>query len=140
MATLCAQHELQVMAASPLGAPHKVEAYLARQRSVGKDLEDAKKLVLANGTIADIAAAVGCTVGQLVLRWGIQRGHTVIPKSFAPQPHSHLRENFAAAQLPALSQAHMARIADLDRGLRATALYKSADSSGGGAVDACVLL
>ncbi len=128
------------MAASPLGAPHKVGAYLARQRAVGKQLDDATKLVLANDTVADIAAELGCTSGQLVLRWGIQRGHTVIPKSFAPQPHLHLRENFAAAEQPALSQAQMARITSLDRGLRATALYKSGERNEGGVTDACVLL
>eukprot|EP01043_Picozoa_sp_COSAG02_P050109 COSAG02_NODE_5109_length_4620_cov_3.383765_3_plen_129_part_00 len=128
------------MAASPLGAPHKVGAYLARQRSVGKQLDDATKLVLSNDTVADIAAELGCTSGQLVLRWGIQRGHTVIPKSFAPQPHSHLCENFAAAQQPPLSEVQMARITSLDRGLRATALYKSAERNRGRVVDVCVLL
>ena len=128
------------MAASPLGAPHKVEAYLTRQRSIGKELDDSTKLVLASDAIADLAAELGCTAGQLVLRWGIQRGHSVIPKSFAPAPHLHLRENFAAALQPALSEMQMARIFSLDRGLRATALYKSAESGGGRLADTCVVL
>jgi diketogulonate reductase-like aldo/keto reductase len=140
MATLCAQHGLQVMAASPLGAPHKVGAYLTHQRSIGKELDEATSLVLASEAVAGIAAELGCTAGQLVLRWGIQRGHSVIPKSFAPHPHLHLSENFAAAQQPALSEIQMARILSLDRGLRATALYKSAESNGGRVADACVVL
>lgn len=129
------------MASSPLGAPHKVGAYLARQRSAGKELDDATKLVLASDVVAGIAAELGCTVGQAVLRWGIQRGQSVIPKSFAPPPHLHLRENFDSTTLqPALSDVQMARIASLDRGLRATALYKTPESDGGRSSDACVLL
>ena len=128
------------MASSPLGAPHKVRAYLARRRSAGSPVDEATSLVLASDTIADIAAEIGCTTGQVVLRWGIQRGHSVIPKSFAPPPHLHLRENFAATQEPELSEAQMERITSLDRGLRATALYKRTEIGGAMAADACVVL
>ena len=69
----------------------------ARRRSAGHDVDDAASLVLANPAVEEVATAVGCTAGQAVLMWGVQRGHTVIPKSFASAPHTHLRENLAAA-------------------------------------------
>ena len=47
--------------------------------------------MLQSPAVQEVAAAVGCTAGQAVLKWGVQRGHTGIPKSFACAPHSHLR-------------------------------------------------
>lgn len=143
MAALCEELGLQVMASSPLGAPHKVGAYLSRQRSAGREVDDASKLVLANAAVTAVAQELGCTAGQAVLRWGIQRGHTVIPKSFAPHPHTHLQENFAAwveqQEHQPLSEAQMASLSSLGRGLRATALYNQPAQQGGGGGGGCTV-
>ena len=40
-----------------------------------------------------IAAAAAVSPAQVVLQWGMQRGCTVIPKSLAPAPHTHLQAN-----------------------------------------------
>lgn len=47
--------------------------------------------ILQNEEIAAIAAAHGKTSAQVVIRWHLQHGHVVIPKSITP---SRIRENF----------------------------------------------
>ena len=48
--------------------------------------------VLGDPVVQRIAKAAGKTPAQVVLRWHIQRGDTVFPKSVTPQ---RVRENFA---------------------------------------------
>jgi 2,5-diketo-D-gluconate reductase A len=73
---------------------------------------------LARGTAADdpdvrrIADAVGRTPAQVVLRWHIQRGDVVFPKSVTPQ---RVKENFALFDFQ-LSDAEMQAVSALDRG------------------------
>jgi len=64
----CAEHQIAVEAWSPL----------ARGRA------------LADPTIADIAARYGKTTAQVILRWHIERGDIVFPKSVTPE---RIREN-----------------------------------------------
>ena len=68
--------------------------------------------VLDDETIAAVAEEVGRTPAQVVLRWHIQRGNIVFPKSETPE---RIEENFAIFDF-ALDDGAMARISGLDRG------------------------
>jgi len=70
--------------------------------------------VIDDPTITGIAASVGRTPAQVVLRWHVQLGNLVIPKSVTPQ---RIKENFEVFDFE-LSTADMASIAGLDRGGR----------------------
>jgi diketogulonate reductase-like aldo/keto reductase len=70
--------------------------------------------LLAEPVLAEIAASVGRTPAQVVLRWHLQRGVVPIPKSADP---ARLAENLAVFDFE-LDEADMARITGLGRGLR----------------------
>ncbi len=70
--------------------------------------------LLDDETLATIAAVHGKTPAQVVLRWHLQIGNVVIPKSVTPE---RIRENFALFDF-ALSEEEMAEIAALDAGRR----------------------
>jgi 2,5-diketo-D-gluconate reductase A len=70
--------------------------------------------VLQDPTIAEIAAAHGVTSAQAILRWHLQIGNVVIPKSVTP---SRIAENFDLFGFE-LTQDEVARITALDRGKR----------------------
>lgn len=70
--------------------------------------------VLADPVIGDIARAHGASPAQVVLRWHLDLGIAVIPKSVTP---ARVRENLAAATLDLTDEDHE-RIAALDRGER----------------------
>jgi len=59
-----------VVAYSPIGAPNKVIP--------GRDMA---KEIISHETILKLASKYEKTPAQIVLNWGIQRGHVVIPKS-----------------------------------------------------------
>ena len=67
--------------------------------------------MLVDPVVSAIAAAHGKTAAQIVLRWGVQRGCAVIPKT---QTVARLRENLAVFDF-ALSPAEMDAISGLDR-------------------------
>jgi 2,5-diketo-D-gluconate reductase A len=68
--------------------------------------------VLDDSTITQIAEEVGKTPAQVVLRWHIQRGDIVFPKSVTP---SRMKENFEIFDFELGSEA-MDAITALDRG------------------------
>jgi diketogulonate reductase-like aldo/keto reductase len=70
--------------------------------------------VLGDPVLEEIAQAHGVTTGQVVLRWHIQLGNVVFPKSVTPE---RIRENFDIFGF-ALSDDEMGRIEGLDRGER----------------------
>ncbi|GAA4972316.1 aldo/keto reductase [Yinghuangia aomiensis] len=70
--------------------------------------------LLTDPVVADIAAKHGRSTAQVVLRWHLQLGTIVIPKSVTP---ARIRENIAVFDF-ALDEADMAAIAGLDRGRR----------------------
>ncbi len=72
----------------------------------------AKGEVLADETVVELAEAQGRTPAQIVLRWHIERGTIVFPKSANPD---RLRENLALFDFE-LSEDEVARIDALDRG------------------------
>jgi 2,5-diketo-D-gluconate reductase A len=69
--------------------------------------------LLQDPTVAQVAAAIGATPAQVVLRWHLQRGLVTIPKSGNPD---RIRENFDLFGF-ALDDAQMQAIGELDRGL-----------------------
>jgi 2,5-diketo-D-gluconate reductase A len=66
----CAEHQIAIEGWSPLGQ--------------GRELDDP--------TIREIAERIGKTPAQVVLRWHIERGDIVFPKSVTP---ARIKENFA---------------------------------------------
>jgi 2,5-diketo-D-gluconate reductase A len=72
----------------------------------------ARGKVLDDPVVTRIADAVGRTAAQVVLRWHLQRGDVVFPKSSSPQ---RIMENFALFDFE-LTQADLDAISALDRG------------------------
>jgi 2,5-diketo-D-gluconate reductase A len=70
--------------------------------------------VLDDGTIARLAENHGKTPAQVILRWHLQLGNVVIPKSVTPE---RIRENIDLFDFE-LSGREMAAIGDLERGNR----------------------
>jgi 2,5-diketo-D-gluconate reductase A len=69
---------------------------------------------LGDGTIERLAANHGKTSAQMILRWHLQLGNVVIPKSVTPE---RIRENIDLFDFK-LSDREMAAIGDLDCGNR----------------------
>lgn len=78
----CGQEDIAVTAFSPLGA----ESYYSL------NMAEENESVLRQPVIREIAAAVGRTPGQVVLRWGVQRGTSIVPKTARVE---RLEENLA---------------------------------------------
>ncbi|HUB73322.1 MAG TPA: aldo/keto reductase [Solirubrobacteraceae bacterium] len=74
----------------------------------------AQGAVLEDPTIAAIAGEHGKSAGQVVIRWHLQLGNVVIPKSVTP---ARIRENIDVFDFE-LDDAQMEAIAGLDRGER----------------------
>lgn len=100
----CREEGVAVTAFSPLGAPSYVPLGTAT-------VADS---VLDHPAIMTIARVVGRTPAQVVLRWGVQRGAAVIPKTSRPE---RLRENLALFDF-ALSGEQMDSINALDQNRR----------------------
>jgi 2,5-diketo-D-gluconate reductase A len=102
----------------------EVHPYLAQDdvRAVNTELEIvteawspiAQGLVLDDPTIVEIAGRIGRTSAQVVLRWHLQRGDIVFPKSVT---RSRVEENFALFDFE-LADADITSITALDRGQR----------------------
>jgi 2,5-diketo-D-gluconate reductase A len=102
----------------------EVHPYLAQDelRAFGADHEIvteawspiAQGKVLDDPVITTIAEQVGRTPAQVVLRWHIQRGDVVFPKSVT---RSRVEENFALFDFE-LDESAMAALTGLDRGER----------------------
>ena len=99
-----AQYALAVTAFSPLGALSYLEL----------DMADAGESVLEQAAVREAAARVGRTPAQVVLRWGIQRGTAVIPKTSRVE---RLRENQQLFDFE-LNESEMAAISALNRNRR----------------------
>jgi 2,5-diketo-D-gluconate reductase A len=72
----------------------------------------AKGRVLSDPTIGAIASQTGTTPAQVVLRWHIQRGDVIFPKSTTP---ARMKENFEIFDFE-LEHSDLERIDELDRG------------------------
>jgi D-xylose reductase len=100
----CRAEGIAVTAFSPFGAPSYVPLGMATEADS----------LFAHPVIVEIAAAVGRTPAQVLLRWGLERGTAVIPKTSRP---ARLAENVALFDFT-LSAEQMAAIAGLDEGRR----------------------
>lgn len=100
----CREESVAITAFSPLGAPSYVPLGMAKP-------EDS---VLLQPAVADAARRLGKTPAQVVLRWAVQRGTSVVPKTEKP---ARLRENLAIHDF-ALNETEMAAISALDRNRR----------------------
>ena len=74
--------------------------------NVARDALEASQSPLLDPTIRDIAAVKGKTPAQVILRWHLQCGHVVIPKSSSPQ---RLLENISIFDFD-LTEEEMQRI------------------------------
>ncbi|QES04284.1 aldo/keto reductase [Streptomyces venezuelae] len=107
-------------------AVNQIELHPALQQRELRDLHAAHSIVteawsplaqgavLADPAIGEIAARHGRSPAQVVLRWHLQLGNVVIPKSVTP---ARIRENIDVFDF-ALSDEEMSALAALDRGLR----------------------
>lgn len=101
---LCAMHDIPVTAFSPLGALSYLELEMA---SINES-------VLQQDCVLAAAEATGKTAAQVVLRWGIQRGTAVIPKTIKPE---RMRENLDVMDFQ-LSDTQMQAISALNQNRR----------------------
>ncbi|GAB3678694.1 aldo/keto reductase [Saccharopolyspora tripterygii] len=69
---------------------------------------------LRDGTVVRIAEEHGKTPAQVMLRWGLQQGRSVIPKSVRPE---RIEENFAVFDFE-LSEMELTALDALDTGVR----------------------
>lgn len=65
-----------------------------------------------DSVIRDIAEAHDCTPAQVIIRWHIQEGHSVIPGA---TDHGYIQENINAVKLLILSDEEMAQIRALNK-------------------------
>lgn len=72
---LCQQYGIAVTAFSPLGALSYLEL----------DMADREESVLEQSVVKQAAERLGKTPAQIVLRWGVQRGTAIIPKTSKPE-------------------------------------------------------
>ena len=91
---------IQVTAFSPLGALSYLEL----------DMAGAKESVLEQAVVQDAAKRLNRTPAQVVLRWGVQRGNAIIPKTSRPE---RLAENLSLFDFE-LSSAEMTAIDELN--------------------------
>jgi 2,5-diketo-D-gluconate reductase A len=104
---------------------NQVETHIFNQQKTAKDYMDKYKVQIEawapfgegrggtfdNPVIAEIAAKYGKTTAQIMLRWHIQRGVVVIPKSTHKE---RMEENFKVFDFT-LSEEDMTKIATLDK-------------------------
>eukprot|EP00435_Cladocopium_sp_Y103_P037872 s1463_g10.t1 len=90
MCELCDTIGIQVLAYSPLGSPGKVESFMnVLTKSDARELRPLLKVPDLE-QLQQIAERHAKTAAQVALRWSLQRGHCILPKSWNPQ---HLLEN-----------------------------------------------
>ncbi len=101
MLDYCEQNGVLLTAYSPLGSGDRPSRMKAADEPV----------LFEDPAIVGIADRLGVSPAQVLIRWAIQRGTVVIPKSVNP---GRIKQNFDAASLT-LSDDDMATIAALDR-------------------------
>lgn len=100
----CRENSIAVTGFSPLGAPSYVPLGMAK----------AEDSVLEQPVVKAAAKRLRRSPGQVVLRWGVQRGTSIVPKTSRPE---RLAENLAIFDFE-LSEAEMAAISALNQNRR----------------------
>mmetsp|Transcript_60159 Transcript_60159/g.105374 ORF Transcript_60159/g.105374 Transcript_60159/m.105374 type:complete len:326 (+) Transcript_60159:49-1026(+) len=103
----CQHNGIQVQAFSPLGA----KSYLAMGPMFATEVDDC----FSDPVLVEIATAKGKTVGDVCLRFQIQRGVSPLPKSVTAE---RLQQNLQGPLSFELSSEEMAKIASLNRNRR----------------------
>ena len=78
----------------------------------GQDSAKTDELKADGSTFEEMAAKYGVTEAQLLLRWGVQNGYAVLPKSLIPE---RMRQNIDLAGFD-IDDADIAAIKTMDRG------------------------
>ena len=104
MLSYCNVNNIYLTAYSPLGSGDRPDGMKAAN----------EPSLIENPVVGKIAQAHGCSAAQVLLRWAIERGTSVIPKSTNP---GRLAENLEAANLK-LDNQEMAELAKLEIGFR----------------------
>lgn len=104
MLNYCNSENIVLTAYSPLGSIDRPEALKAAD----------EPSLLENPTILEIAEASGYSPAQVLIRWPIQRGISVIPKSVNP---GRMKQNLDAATI-SLREEDMQKIKTLEKHLR----------------------
>ena len=97
----CKEAGIGVTGFSPLGA----QSYFAL------NMAEASESLLNHELIGDIASSVGKTAAQVLLRWGVQRGTSIVPKTTSRE---RLIENLSIFDFK-LAQDQMDQISALNR-------------------------
>ena len=99
----CAEEGIHVTAHSPLGSPDSASL-------LGRD--KAMPTVMDEPIVTEMADKLGVDVGQLLIRWGMQHGTSVLPKSSNP---SRIRSNIEGPLLglTALSEGDFQTLSNL---------------------------
>ncbi len=97
----CQEEKIAFTAFSPLGAGSYVSIGMAKETDS----------VLQDPVVREIAKSVGRTAVQVVLRWGVQRGTSLVPKTSRIE---RLKENISIYDFE-LSESQMMAISRLDR-------------------------
>lgn len=100
MLEFCNSQDIILTAYSPLGSKDRPESLRAKD----------EKPILENKVIAEIAQHHKASTAQVLIRWAVQRGTTVIPKSSNPK---RIQENFDSLNLE-LTAEEMKKIGELD--------------------------
>ena len=100
----CDQQQIAVTGFSPLGALSYVPIGMAEQQ----------ESVLEQSVVKQIAERTGKTAAQVVLRWGVQRGTAIVPKT---TKKDRLKENIEIFDFE-LSNEEMQAISDLNQDRR----------------------
>jgi alcohol dehydrogenase (NADP+) len=100
----CAKHGILVTSYSPLGSPDRP----------ARVFDKADPILLDDETLAEIAKECDRTPADVCIRWAVQRGTIVIPKSVTP---SRIESNLHAALKP-LPEEAMKKLKGMDRHLR----------------------
>lgn len=97
----CKESQIAVTAFSPLGAQSYFELNMA----------EADEAVMQQPVVKEIAASHSRTVAQVLLRWGVQRGTAIVPKTSNAE---RLKENISLFDFQ-LTDDEMSAISSLDR-------------------------
>ena len=100
----CDAHRIHITAYSPLGSGDRPQAMK----------KSGELSLLENSVVKDIACRLGCSPAQILIKWLIDSGVSVVPKSTQT---AHMKETLMAASV-LLTKDDMSQLEQLDCGFR----------------------